>query len=237
MHVRADTASLHAACTSAGDAPDPLLLQTKCGVWAPRSDKETQVAVAIAMPATAASLNPYVVQRCRADRALDPDASWQTDSWRMPRIPWFNRRSNLVAPEPIVPKPPDSPRAVMHQKPPHLRNVPNNSWEKLDYYQETAAAQFNFLKDQYWTSPNCDQRIACTGLKDGHTIYMCYWKNGPKLLACYIFDTAFDRRGKTVMTRNPVNHITGKKVTGDFNVPRNSEDVIWFTEKPYGIDI
>ena len=25
-------------------------------------------------------INPYVVQRCRADRALDPDASWQTDA-------------------------------------------------------------------------------------------------------------------------------------------------------------
>jgi len=44
-------------------------------------------------------INPYVVQRCRADRALDPDASWQTDGrgW-LPSFIWRSRKVAPVAP-------------------------------------------------------------------------------------------------------------------------------------------
>jgi len=201
------------------------------------SDKGSQVAVATAMSATAASLNPYVVQRCRADRALDPDASWQTDGWgKMPQWLRWNRRSNSIAPEPISAKPSARSDSVMIRKPSVMRFVQfATQQEKNKYYERTSEARFNFIKETYWTTSDCDQRVACKGLKHGHIVYMCYWKLGALLLQCYINDDAFKKETDTVLTINPRDYITLKTVKGHFDVPKNGENVIWFTDIPYGL--
>ena len=171
-----------------------------------------------------ARTNPYIVQHVRADPAPGPDAAWQTDGW--PGLNYFRRKSRQVAPAPADFK------HIMLQKPENMRKVLGPGQEKLDYYQNTAQKRFEFFKDNFWTSKNSDDKIACAGKKNGHTLYLCFYKVDQHLLQCYIFDDAFDRKTKKVWTRNPVDVITGQVARGNWAVPRNSADVLWFTNAP-----
>jgi hypothetical protein len=182
---------------------------------------------------TDASTNPYIVQHVRADPAPGPDTAWQTDEW--PGLKYFRRRSRQVAPAPHTKEAsaPDQVRAIMVNKPKHLRTVLDTGQKKKDFYQSTAEGQFEFLKDHYYTSDNSDNKIACEGSKDGHSVYMCFFKVKQYLLQCYIFDNAFERKCKHVLTKNPRDYITNQVVYGDWKVPRNDPNVMWFTNAPH----
>jgi len=188
-----------------------------------------------------ARTNPYIVQHVRADPAPSPDAAWQTDGW--PGLKYFRRKSRQVAPAPhtkeasapntIMASTPDNFKPIMLKKPKHLRNVLDTGQKMLDFHQNTAEKQFEFFKDTFWTSENSDYKIACAGQKRGHTVYMCFYKVNQYLLQCYIFDNAFDKKGRNVLTKNPTDYITQRAVPGVFKVPRNNPNVLWFTYAPH----
>jgi len=226
MHVRADTASLHAACTSAGDEPDPLLLQTDWGIRPSRSDKGMRVAVATAMPATAASLNPYVVQRCRADRALDPDASWQTDGL----FPYFWRRSGQVVP--VAPSTQDDPDNknfnAMIQRPKPL-NKPLTDDELLGEYTNVAQ-EFRNLQNNYYMDEDFKYAIPCSKQLLDRPVYECFYKRGPELIWCFCLGHPAEHQGAYVSIKKnkcALDMISGEEIPYNFKVPKNSPDVIW----------
>jgi hypothetical protein len=222
-------------------APHNQHTQNKWPVDMPRKDVHAAILNEIRrIWSTDASTNPYIVQHVRADPTPGPDAAWQTDGW--PGLKYFKRKSRQVAPAPhtkeasapntIMASTPDNFKPIMLKKPKHLRTVLDTGQKMLDFHQNTAEKQFEFFKDTFWTSENSDHKIACAGLKNGHTVYMCFYKVNQYLLQCYIFDNAFDKKGKNVLTKNPMDYITQRAVPGIFKVPRNNPNVLWFTYAP-----
>jgi len=193
------------------------------------SDKGSQVAVATAMSATAASLNPYVVQRCRADRAVDPDASWQTDGGPWLQWPKYFRRKGQIAPEPSVPQS-NKFKATMIERTNRLNYV-STGYEILAEHAHTADARFNYMKNHYWTKTSFDTAVACEGNWNGAFVYTCYYKKGLSLFLCYCVGHPSEHTGKFVWIKKGLakDIITGKYFQDRLPVPKDSTDVCWFT--------
>ena len=193
------------------------------------SEKEIQVAVATTMPATAASLNPYVVQRCRADRALDPDASWQTDGGPWFQWPKYFRRTRQIAPEPSVSQSKKF-KATMIRRTDRL-NFVSAEYEVLVEHAHTADARFNYIKNHYWTSPSFDTAVACQGNWNGALVYTCYYQRGLKLFLCYCVGHPSEHKGKFVWIKKGLAQdiITGKFFQDILQVPKDNFNVCWFT--------
>ena len=175
------------------------------------------------------SLNPYVVQRCRADRALDPDASWQTDGGPWLQWPKYFRRTRQIAPEPSESQSKKF-KATMIRRTDRL-NFVSAEYEVLVEHAHTADARFNYIKNHYWTSPSFDTAVACQGNWDGALVYTCYYQRGLKLFLCYCVGHPSEHKGKFVWIKKGLAQdiITQKLFQDILQVPKDNFNVCWFT--------
>ena len=177
---------------------------------------------------TRESLNPYVVQSCLADRALDPDASWQTDGrgW-LPSFSWRSRRVAPVAQSTQVDPHNKNFNAMIRRRKP--LNKPLTDDELLGEYTNVAH-EFRNIQNNYYMDRNFKYAIPCREKLLDRPVYECFYKLGPQLIRCFCLGHPADHQGEFVKIKKnkfAVDIISNKEIPHDFKVPKNSPDVIW----------
>ena len=188
------------------------------------------------MPEQSDNTNPYIVQPCCTDTALDPDGVLQTDKGPRWKMPSFLQRSAKIAPRPenkwISPTPSPLGSGVKLNSALKKRNIqlhpPTNRRLDLKLMAEPSWGTFQDLQNKYWTSHDCSQAMEIYK-RYGQSIYLCYIFRDNTIYECLYGLNPLDKvKYITSGNARDINKVNDPNQR-ILEVPFDSENVIWCT--------